>query len=82
VWEGGGVLRDSGVEVLGQRGGEGGEEGVFFGVAGNRGGGEVGSRNWEGNVEGRVKEVGWWFRFRLWLLGRRLLLLGGRLRCL
>ena len=77
MWDGGGVLRDGGVEVLGQGGGEGGEEGVFFGVAGNRGSGKVRSSNWESNVEGRVEEVGWWFRFRLWLLGRRLLLLLG-----
>jgi hypothetical protein len=71
VWESRRILRDSGVEVLGQSRGEGGEEGIFFGVAGNRGSGEVGNRNWESNVKGRVEEIRWWFRFRLWLLRRR-----------
>ena len=41
VWERGGILRDGSVEVLSQGRGEGGEEGVFLGVARDGGRGEV-----------------------------------------
>jgi hypothetical protein len=70
VGERGGVLHDGAVEVLSQGGGQGREEGVLFGVAGDRGGGEVGGGDWEGDIEGGVEKVGRGFGFGFVLLGR------------
>lgn len=77
VRDSGGVLGDGGVEILSQGRGQGGQESVFFRVAGDRRSGKIGGRDWKRDVEGRVEEVGWGWGFGLWFrfLGSRKALL-------